>query len=564
MESDTTGDTDLTLYLCRVLTVRGLAERDSGEYSCQLLGKFGTTSSVTSQEIKVVNPNEVFIGEFEFDHGNHLIKMPPGEKTAIWIFNVEARPLKNARYTLRDPRGSIIDHRSLEKYQIQNEGYQVKLVIKHVTLDDVGPYPFEVSVSDGMETKTRNETLILVLSQTPAVEIHTDGDYRQTNFQLKKTYNVRCVVRGYPVDETSLQMYHYPCGSFPKQNYCNENNKRLISSSKLTPEDGGTDPRYHFQFWSEAEVTIQGNMMVGCRVCSKEDTENCSKKNDQQFLVGESESGFEVVGLELDKTYYEGDDVNISCTVSKYHYSDILWNCSKFRKTDDSYDISPLKKKCDVPSLIEDSQHSFVRTLVLRNISSQDDGTFTCEAIKNNDKKKIPKSRELRVAAIIKPKVVTTNMNDTTIQLKKEQNFKFICNIFGQPRPNVSWYKDGAAISQDDFIEISTHTLELKYIRSEDAGKYWCSASNRGGQIELFLSLEVLDSGPWKIVYGCIGGGVVFVLIIIILLWKICYYKDKIESLTKAEIDLFVNGDPDKINEQLDVHEQTDLLPYDK
>ena len=114
------------------------------------------------------------------------------------------------------------------------------------------------------------------------------------------------------------------------------------------------------------------------------------------------------------------------------------------------------------------------------------------------------------------------------------------------------------------FLAIVHKNKKLKYIRSEDGGKYWCSASNRGGKVELFLSLEVLDTGPWKIVYGCIGGGVIFVIIIIILLWKICYYKDKIESLTKAEIELFVNGDPDKINEQLDVHEQTDLLPYDK
>ena len=48
------------------------------------------------------------------------------------------------------------------------------------------------------------------------------------------------------------------------------------------------------------------------------------------------------------------------------------------------------------------------------------------------------------------------------------------------------------------------------------------------------------------------------------LIWRICYYKDQIRSLTKAELELFRNGDPSKINDQLDVHEQTDLLPYDK
>ena len=40
--------------------------------------------------------------------------------------------------------------------------------------------------------------------------------------------------------------------------------------------------------------------------------------------------------------------------------------------------------------------------------------------------------------------------------------------------------------------------------------------------------------------------------------------QDQIRSLTQAELDMFRNGDPDKINDQLDVHEQTDLLPYDK
>ena len=83
---------------------------------------------------------------------------------------------------------------------------------------------------------------------------------------------------------------------------------------------------------------------------------------------------------------------------------------------------------------------------------------------------------------------------------------------------------------------------------------------------------------------AAIGGGVtaglVLVGVILLLLWRIFYYQvqsskckqhiqnippqDQIRSLTQAELDMFRNGDPDKINDQLDVHEQTDLLPYDK
>ena len=513
----------------------------------------------------MVSPGEVFVGQFKFDHGGLLINMPRGVTTATWIFDVEARPLQTAEFTWRDPRGEIIDWQRLERYQVQRgPGYQVKLTIKDVTLEDMGPYPFEVRVNNGKQSRSHNETFVLVIPQAPTVEMRTEGNYRQTFFQLQKTYKVDCVVRGYPINETSLEMYQYSCGSFPKQNYCNENHNRLIlDSTKLEPEDGVTDPRYHHQLVSSAQVRMERNIMVGCRVCSRGARPQCSRKNETKLLVGEFESGLEVWGLEQNRDYYEGDDVNISCTASKYLYSDVDWNCRNSRKNDS--DISALKKKCDAPRIIEDSQHSYIRTLVLRNISSANDGKYICEATKDDKgKQKVAKFRELSVSRIIKPTVKLTNMNDTTIQLEQEQKFKFICNMKGNPRPTITWFRDGDVLEEDDFVEISQDYLELKFIRTEDAGRYSCLAVNRGGQAELFLSLEVLDSSLWSIVYGCIGGGVVLVVLIIFLLWRICYYKEEIEKLSLKDIKTFHDGDPTKINGDLDVHEQTDLLPYDK
>ena len=78
------------------------------------------------------------------------------------------------------------------------------------------------------------------------------------------------------------------------------------------------------------------------------------------------------------------------------------------------------------------------------------------------------------------------------------------------------------------------------------------------------LNFLLLEFNTAAVIGGSSAAGVVLLVVILSMLWKIREYNSKIRTLTAAELQLFEHGDPNSINEQLDVHEQTDLLPYDK
>ena len=122
-------------------------------------------------------------------------------------------------------------------------------------------------------------------------------------------------------------------------------------------------------------------------------------------------------------------------------------------------------------------------------------------------------------------------------------------------------------MNETNFIEERGKTLKLKYLRGKASRKYSCVAENRGGQLELSVKLSVAGDPEFNIaavIGGSSAAGVVLLVVILSMLWKIREYNSKIRTLTAAELQLFEHGDPNSINEQLDVHEQTDLLPYDK
>ena len=122
-------------------------------------------------------------------------------------------------------------------------------------------------------------------------------------------------------------------------------------------------------------------------------------------------------------------------------------------------------------------------------------------------------------------------------------------------------------MNETNFIEDNGKFLVLKYARGKDSGEYCCVAENRGGELKLAVTLSVSGDPTFNfgaVIGGSSAAGVVLIVVILIMLWKIREYNAKIRSLTAAELKLFEHGDPSSINEQLDVHEQTDLLPYNK
>ena len=66
--------------------------------------------------------------------------------------------MSHAKFIWRGPRGDIIEDHNLEKYEKNIDGDKINLVMKDVSIEDMGPYPFEVSVETEDSSQTENIT----------------------------------------------------------------------------------------------------------------------------------------------------------------------------------------------------------------------------------------------------------------------------------------------------------------------------------------------------------------------------------------------------------------------
>ncbi|XP_078407396.1 LOW QUALITY PROTEIN: hemicentin-1-like [Cetorhinus maximus] len=68
------------------------------------------------------------------------------------------------------------------------------------------------------------------------------------------------------------------------------------------------------------------------------------------------------------------------------------------------------------------------------------------------------------------------------------------CETNAIPPPNLSWYKDGEALSATDDVLIlpGSHVLQIPRVRAGDAGRYTCQAVNEVGEDQLHYELVVL------------------------------------------------------------------------
>uniref|UniRef100_F6QD70 Hemicentin 2 n=1 Tax=Ornithorhynchus anatinus TaxID=9258 RepID=F6QD70_ORNAN len=122
-----------------------------------------------------------------------------------------------------------------------------------------------------------------------------------------------------------------------------------------------------------------------------------------------------------------------------------------------------------------------------------DSGLYTCTAT-NSAGTTSPPNASLAVPPQLQP-------GPKALKVLAGQSLVLPCVAEGEPVPQFSWTKNGAALQVrgQDVLDGPDGSVHLEAVRVSDAGHYRCVASNGAGEDALELNLDVLANKPWPL-----------------------------------------------------------------
>ena len=133
-----------------------------------------------------------------------------------------------------------------------------------------------------------------------------------------------------------LYIFFRPCDD---KNNCS-NDETILSTgnhTELIPIDKLKDEEYHYQFESTLSMNLTQSGIYTCKVCifnntnywkifgSSEGFSLCNQNSIRVDLNEYSEQGFDIETIENIDNIIEGDQLDLTCSASKYEYHDVKW-----------------------------------------------------------------------------------------------------------------------------------------------------------------------------------------------------------------------------------------------
>uniref|UniRef100_A0A158P827 receptor protein-tyrosine kinase n=1 Tax=Angiostrongylus cantonensis TaxID=6313 RepID=A0A158P827_ANGCA len=179
------------------------------------------------------------------------------------------------------------------------------------------------------------------------------------------------------------------------------------------------------------------------------------------------------------KEIYEGDNVQLTCTVPNDEEWNVRW---VFRE----HVITEVYNMIDA--------HSRQLVASINNVTSSNAGEYTCVMQKGDQEKRL--KQIISVVKTVKPYHTQSDPEKPRI-LEYGKPAEFECNIDGTPRPEFTWLKDnkvyeGGELSPDD------RRLYISRVAAEDKGEFECVATNRAGTSVYKFSVKV-EGAPKRV-----------------------------------------------------------------
>ncbi|XP_055948498.1 hemicentin-1-like isoform X2 [Argiope bruennichi] len=117
-----------------------------------------------------------------------------------------------------------------------------------------------------------------------------------------------------------------------------------------------------------------------------------------------------------------------------------------------------------------------------------DDGQYSCEVTNSvgND------SRSFVLNVLVPPKIKNIQ-DDNALHVTKGNNATFVCSVFGNPQPDIIWWKDEKLLYSDKaYFSNKSQILQIENVDVQDSGNYKCVASSPLGSEGKQFNLNVL------------------------------------------------------------------------
>ncbi|XP_004849899.1 vascular endothelial growth factor receptor 2 [Heterocephalus glaber] len=200
-----------------------------------------------------------------------------------------------------------------------------------------------------------------------------------------------------------------------------------------------------------------------------------------------------------------------------------------------------------------------ILVMEFQNVSLQDQGEYVCSAQDRKTKKKHCMVWQLTVLERMAP-VITGNLENQTTSIG--ETIEVACTAFGNPPPQITWFKDNETLVEDSGIVLKdgNQNLTIRRVRKEDEGLYTCQACNVLGcsRVETFFIIEGAQAKTSLEVIILVGTAVIamfFWLLLVIILRTVKRASEG--ELKTGYLSIVMDSD------ELPLDEHCERLPYD-
>uniref|UniRef100_A0A2K6UV43 Hemicentin-2 n=1 Tax=Saimiri boliviensis boliviensis TaxID=39432 RepID=A0A2K6UV43_SAIBB len=125
-------------------------------------------------------------------------------------------------------------------------------------------------------------------------------------------------------------------------------------------------------------------------------------------------------------------------------------------------------------------------SLQLQTVGAADSGTYSCVAVSEAGE-----ARRHFQLTVMDPPHIEDSGQPAELSLTPGTPMELLCDAQGSPQPNITWHKDGQALSRLEHSSRDTRVLRVESVQVGDAGLYTCLAESPAGAVEKSFRVRV-------------------------------------------------------------------------